>query len=451
MFQKILVANRGAIARRVIGACRTLGIQSVAVYSDPDAAAPHLAEATETRRLPGDSSLETYLNQEALLAILAESGADALHPGYGFLAENGAFARTVNETGARFIGPDPRWLEAMGDKIAARELAETHGLPVFGGSSALGGYDQARREAETIGYPVMLKPAAGGGGIGMRVVRDDSELAQTMGQAQELAERSFGDGRVFLERWISSARHIEFQILGDRSGNAMHLGERDCSLQRRHQKVIEEAPAPGIDRSEIDAMAERAADFVRAVGYDNVGTLETLRAGGGDYGFLEMNTRIQVEHGVTEMLTGVDLVAAQIRLAGGEALSDVVRERVEPSGHALEVRIYAEHPRTQLPSTGRLSVYRPPELHGVRVDTGYQVGQTVTPFYDPLLAKVIGHGTTRAQAIGRVLVALKAFEIQGVKTNVPLLAAVLEDDGFLAGAIDTGFLPNYLVNGFGQD
>jgi acetyl-CoA carboxylase biotin carboxylase subunit len=416
----------------------------VAVYSDPDAAAPHLAEATETRRLPGDTSLETYLNQEALLAILEDSGADALHPGYGFLAENGAFARAVNDTGARFIGPDPRWLDAMGDKIAARELAGSHGLPVFGGSRALEGFDQASLEAETIGYPVMLKPAAGGGGIGMRVVRDESELAQTMNQARELAGRSFGDSRIFLERWVSSARHIEFQILGDYSGNAMHLGERDCSLQRRHQKVIEEAPAPGIERSEIDAMAERAADFVREVGYDSVGTLETLRAGDGDYGFLEMNTRIQVEHGVTEMVTGVDLVAAQIRLAGGEVLPDVLPAGVEPRGHALEVRIYAEHPRTQLPSTGRLSVYRPPELHGVRVDTGYQVGQTVTPFYDPLLAKVIGHGTTRAQAVGRVLIALKAFEIQGVDTNVPLLTAVLGDEAFLAGAFDTGFLPKYL-------
>lgn len=432
----MLIANRGAIARRIIQACRAMGVGSVAVFSEADAEAPYLDEADETHALSGARAEDTYLNQDALLAVLEASGADALHPGYGFLAENGAFARRVQEAGARFVGPDPVWLERMGDKVSAREIAAAAGFPVFGGSGRIVALDAARAAAEMVGFPLMIKPAAGGGGIGMRVVREAGELEHAISQAAALAERSFGDGGVFLERWIESARHIEFQILGDGAGGAVHLHERECSVQRRHQKVVEESPAPGIPRQEIEAMAERAAAFAAAIGYDNVGTLETLRAGADDYGFLEMNTRIQVEHGVTEMVTGLDLVAEQIRLAAGLPLPGTA----PVNGHALEVRIYAEHPRTMLPSTGRLTAFRPPVLHGVRVDTGYQRGQSVTPFYDPLLAKVIGHGSTREQAIGRVLVALKAFEIQGVYTNVPLLEAILTDEVFLAGQVDTGYL-----------
>ncbi len=273
----------------------------------------------------------------------------------------------------------------------------------------------------------------------MRVVRAPAELEGALAQAGTLAGQVFGDDGLFLERWIGAARHIEFQLLGDGKGGALHLHERDCSLQRRHQKVLEESPAPAIDRAELEAMADRAAGLVASIGYDNVGTLETLRAGPDDYGFLEMNTRIQVEHGVTEMVTGLDLVATQILLAAGEGLP----ESQPLNGHALEVRIYAEHPVTQLPSTGRLAVFEPPALHGVRVDTGYQAGQWLTPHYDPLLAKIIGHGNTREQAIGRVLVALKAFAIQGVETNVPLLRAVLGDEDFLAGRVDTGYLARF--------
>ena len=443
MFSRILIANRGAIARRVVRACDALGIESVALYSDADAGAPHLAEATHSHRLPGERAVDTYLDQAAVVAAIEATGADAVHPGYGFLAENAAFATSVEAAGARFVGPRPNWLATMGDKVAARALAEEHGFPVFAGSGRLdpGGGAAALEVAATIGYPLLVKPVGGGGGIGMRVVGSAAELESAIAQAGALAGQAFADGGLFLERWAPEARHIEFQVLGDGDGGALHLHERDCSLQRRHQKVLEESPAPGVDRAELEALAERAAQLVATLGYDNVGTLETLRAGAGDYGFLEMNTRIQVEHGVTEMVTGVDLVAAQICLAAGEPLP-----APRPlDGHALEVRVYAEHPVTQLPSTGRLAVFEPPlGLHGVRVDTGYQAGQTVTPHYDPLLAKVIGHGSTREQAIGRVLVALRAFSVVGVDTNIPLLIGVLADDEFLAGAVDTGFLARYL-------
>ncbi|MGE0622774.1 MAG: acetyl/propionyl/methylcrotonyl-CoA carboxylase subunit alpha [Pseudomonadales bacterium] len=443
MFRRVLIANRGAIARRVVEACAGLGIETVAVYSDADAGAPHLAEASATWRLPGERAVDTYLNQAALLTALEETGADALHPGYGFLAENGAFARAVTARDVRFIGPDPAWLETMGDKVAARALAAAHGFPVFAGSDRLTDVEAICAAADAIGYPVMLKPAAGGGGIGMSVVRSAAELRRAVGRSALLAERAFGDGGLFVERWVEAARHIEFQMLGDGQGGAIHVHERECSVQRRNQKVIEESPAPGIGRAEIESMAERARDFVAGIGYDNVGTLETLRAGSGDYGFLEMNTRIQVEHAVTEMVTGLDLVAAQIRLAAGEPLP----APVGLNGHAVEVRIYAEHPRTLLPSTGRLAVFEPPRgLHGVRVDTGYRAGQWITPHYDPLLAKVVAHGRTREQAIGRVVVALKAFAVQGVHTNIALLEAVLGDSDFLSGRLDTGYLTRLLEN-----
>lgn len=443
MFSRILIANRGAIARRVVGACRALGIESVAVFSDADRAAPHLSEASRTWRLAGERAEETYLNQAALIEAIRSTGADAVHPGYGFLAEHAGFAEAVEAAGARFIGPRPRWLATMGDKVAARALAAEHGFPVFAGTDRIEpGAEELRRLAEGIGFPLLAKPVGGGGGIGMRVVRSADELEAAVAQSRALAGRAFGEDGIFLERWVESGRHIEFQVLGDGQGGALHLHERECSIQRRHQKILEESPAPGIDREEIEALADKAASLVARIGYDNVGTIETLRAGPGDYGFLEMNTRIQVEHGVTEMITGIDLVVTQIRLAAGEGLP----EACPAAGHALEVRVYAEDPVTQLPSTGRLSVFDVPgELHGVRVDTGYGAGQWVTPYYDPLLAKVIGYGKTRAQAVGRVAVALKAFTVQGVKTNIPLLSGVLGDEEFLAGQVDTGYLARYLA------
>lgn len=445
MFSKVLIANRGAIARRVVQACQSLGCESVVLFSDADAGAPYLAEASQAYPLSGTRAQDTYLNQEAVLAAIAATGADAVHPGYGFLAENAAFAEAVEKSGARFIGPRPEWLATMGDKVAARKLAGRHGFPVFAGSEQLSESSseaEIRAAADAVGFPLLVKPVSGGGGIGMRVVASAAELESAVRQAGQLARQAFGDGGLFLERWAPDARHIEFQVLGDGRGGGLHLHERECSLQRRHQKVLEESPAPGIDRAEVEALARQAEQLVAELGYDNVGTLETLRAGPDDYGFLEMNTRIQVEHGVTEMVTGLDLVTAQIRLAAGEGLPDA-----RPlDGHALEVRVYAEHPLTQLPSTGRLAVFEPPtHLYGVRVDTGYQAGQWVTPYYDPLLAKVIAHGRTREQAIGRVLVALRAFTIVGVDTNIPLLSGVLTDPEFLAGKLDTGYLARYLA------
>ncbi len=440
MFRKVLVANRGAIARRVIRACDGLGIASVAVYSDADAGAPYLAEAGEACRLPGERAAGTYLNPDLLLEAAKRTGADAVHPGYGFLAENAAFARAVEEAGVTFIGPDARWLDVMGDKVSARALAAERGFPVFPGSGRVAGPDEALAAAAEVGYPLMVKPAAGGGGIGMRLVERPEDLAGALRSAGAMARESFGDEGLFLERRVAPARHIEFQLLGDGRGQACHVWERECSVQRRHQKLVEESPAPGIDRREIESVAEQAAAFAAGIGYDSVGTLETLRGEPAGYGFLEMNTRIQVEHGVTEALTGMDLVAAQIRLAAGQGLP----ERLPGRGHALEVRVCAEQPWSHLPATGRLGVFRPPVLHGVRVDTGYQAGQWVTPFYDSLLAKVIGTGSTREQAIGRVRVALTAFEIQGVATNVPLLQAILGDDEFLAGRLDTGYLARFL-------
>ena len=447
MFSKVLIANRGAIARRVVQACQKLGIESVVLYSEADAGAPYLAEADQTHLLSGNAAKDTYLNQDAVLHAIEATGADAVHPGYGFLAENAGFAEAVERKGVRFIGPRPNWLATMGDKVAARHLAETHGFPVFAGSDRLSSASAAEdlaEAAERVGFPLLVKPVGGGGGIGMRVVEAANQLENAVRQASALAGQAFGDDGLFLERWVPAARHIEFQVLGDGKGGALHLYERDCSLQRRHQKVLEESPAPGIDRAELEALAGRAQQLVAELGYDNVGTLETLRAGADDYGFLEMNTRIQVEHGVTEMVTGMDLVATQIGLAAGESLP----AQQPLTGHAVEVRVYAEHPVSQLPSTGRLSVFEPPtQLHGVRVDTGYQAGQWVTPYYDPLLAKVLAHGRTREQAIGRVLVALKAFTIVGVDTNIPLLRGVLEDGEFLAGQVDTGFLARYLARG----
>ncbi len=436
MFSRLLIANRGAIARRVVRACNALGVASIVVYSEADADAPYLAEAGEAILLPGNRAEDTYLNVAALTDAIRSSGADAVHPGYGFLSENADFAEAVIQAGAVFVGPAPRWLRVMGNKVAARRLLADHGYPMFPASDRLENPDHARQVAQTMGYPLMLKPVAGGGGIGMRVVRDDAELEKAYFQASQLAERAFGEAGVYLEAWIEQPRHVEFQLLADLHGNAMHVYERDCSIQRRHQKLIEESPAPGLNRDELETLAKRAAEVVGQLGYDNLGTLETLRNAAGQFGFLELNARIQVEHAVTEAVTGLDLVAAQIELAAGGALP----ERPAMNGHALEARIYAEDSHSQLPDTGILRTFRPPQMHGVRVETGYQEGQAVTPYYDPLLAKVIGWGATREQAIGRTLIGLKGFTIHGVKTNIALLMRVLESEAFLAGRIHTGFL-----------
>ena len=440
MLAKVLVANRGAIARRIIRACQALNIASVAVYSEADRDAPYLAEDTQALPLRGNSAAESYLDQQQLLAVAAQSGADAVHPGYGFLAENAAFAAAVIGQGMTFIGPEPRWIEQMGDKVNGRRMLGDAGMPVFAGSGLIEDVTSAEAFVAEAGLPVVVKPSGGGGGIGMHVVHTAQELPGAISAAVETARRAFASAGVFLERWIDKPRHVEFQILADLHGNAMHLYERDCSVQRRHQKLIEESPAPGFERGLIEEKAEELSSICQRLGYNNLGTVETLFTPDGEVGFLEMNTRIQVEHGVTEEVTGVDLVAAQITLAAGGHLP----AQAPLQGFAIEARLYAEDAQTLFPSTGKLAVFRPPTLHGVRIETGYQEGQVVSPYYDPLLAKIIARGTTREQAIGRLVVALRAFTVRGVSTNAQLLLNILQDERFVQGQVDTSMVARIL-------
>jgi acetyl-CoA carboxylase biotin carboxylase subunit len=445
MFDKVVVANRGAVASRVLRALGEMGVRSVAVYSEADAHAPYLELASETYAIGPAAPRESYLDQEALIAVLRKARADALHPGYGFLSENAQFARRVEQAGARFIGPAPHLIELMGHKTRAREFAAGRGLPVFEGSAVLPAEQSAAlAAARAIGFPVLVKPAGGGGGIGMLPARNERELAAALERSRSMAARSFGTAEVYLERLIERPRHVEFQVLGDRHGDAAHLFERDCSTQRRNQKLIEEAPAPALAREQVEGLAERIAAIVRELGYDNIGTVEMLMDEAGAFGFLEMNTRLQVEHGVTEEVTGVDLVKAQIRCAAGEPLAAVLPPRIALRGHAIEARVYAEDPKNFFPSPGKLEVFRPPHGAAVRVETGYAEGQVVTPHYDPLLAKVIVRGETREQAIGGLLEALQAFEIGGVKSNIPALRAVLGSEPFRAGRVHTGLVPEVL-------
>jgi len=419
MFSKVIVANRGAVAARVLRALNELGIKSVAVYSEADAGAPYLAMATETYAIGPASARESYLNQDVILDVVRKSHADALHPGYGFLSENAEFAQRVSDAGVCFIGPSPRWIAAMGHKTKARELAATYGMPMSQGSDVLAAEPEAIvAAARKIGFPVLVKPAGGGGGIGMLPAKDETQLIEAVERARSMASRGFGNPEVYLERLLEKPRHIEFQVLADRHGNAVHLHERDCSTQRRNQKVIEEAPAPAVARSEIQAVGDEIARIMREMGYDNIGTVEMLRGADGSFNFLEMNTRLQVEHGVTEAVTGVDLVHAQIRSAAGERLTDMLPSTIGLRGHAIQARVYAEDPKNFYPSPGKLSVFRPPVEQDVRVDTGYAEGRDVTPHYDPMIAKVIAHAGTRDAAIDKLAAALEAFEIQGVKNNI---------------------------------
>ena len=436
MFSRVFVANRATVARRVVRACTALGVESVAAYADVDAEAPHLAEATATARLPGYTAADTYLDAAQVIAQAKAAGADALHPGYGFLAENADFARAVESAGIRFVGPSPRWIEAMGEKTSARAAMAAAGFPVRDGSEVLDRAEAAVAAAHKLGFPVLLKPAAGGGGIGMVRADTEAELTKAFATTRAAAASAFGDGAVYLERLLAAPRHVEFQVVGD-GERVRGVFERECSVQRRHQKVIEEAPAPSIDRNrlaEIESAAVAALD-----GYDSLGTVETLYADG-EFGFLEVNTRLQVEHGVTEEITGIDLVAAQMRIAAGESLATILPERIGVDGYAVEARLYAEDSERMLPSTGRLAVFRPPKLTGVRVEAGYAEGQSVTPYFDPLLGKIIGTGRTREQAIGRTLVGVKAFDVRGVETNRALLEATLGSEPFIAGRLHTGLL-----------
>lgn len=441
MFRKVLVANRSAVASRVLRALGEMGIGSVAIYSEADAGVPYLAAASEAHCVGPGPARESYLDGARIVALARKLGVDAIHPGYGFLSENAGFARAVVDAGMTFIGPGADLIDFMGHKTRARDLMARHDMPMNVGSDVLpADADAIAAAASRIGYPVLVKPAAGGGGIGMIAARDANELAAAVTQAQSMAMRGFGNGEVYLERLLERPRHIEIQLLGDRKGNVRHLYERDCSVQRRHQKVIEEATAPGIARETIAALAARVARIMAAIGYDNIGTVEMLMGADGAFHFLEMNTRLQVEHGVTEEVTGVDLVKAQIRAAAGGAIDDVLPLRIATAGHAIQARVYAEDPVRFFPSPGPLTVFRLPRGDGIRVETGYAEGGKVTPFYDPLIAKVIARGATRADAIVRLDEALQAFEIVGLKTNIPALLKILRHHPFQVGAVHTGLL-----------
>ena len=446
MFGKVLVANRGAVAARVLRALYELGVKSAAVYSEADYGAPYLEYASETHAIGPAPARDSYLNQERLLDVIKCSGADGIHPGYGFLSENAEFAQRVIDGGARFIGPSPKWIAAMGHKTRARELAAEHGMPMSQGSAVLpADPDAVRAAAHAIGFPVLVKPAAGGGGIGMLPARNETELLVAVERSRSMAARGFGNAEVYLERLIDQPRHVEFQVLGDSHGALTHLYERDCSTQRRNQKVIEEAPAPNIARGEVEGMAAKVAAIMRDIGYDNIGTVEMLYGADGSFSFLEMNTRLQVEHGVTEAITGVDLVKAQIRAAAGESLGAILPARLACTGHAMQARVYAEDPRNFFPSPGKLKVFRPPADPAIRIETGYAEGRDVTPHYDPMIAKVIVHAPGREQAIEKLIEALVAFDIQGVKHNIPAVLAVLRSEPFREGRVHTGLISEVLA------
>lgn len=441
MFSKVLVVNRGAVAARVLRALNAMNIPSVAVYSEADHHAPYLEMASQTFAIGSAPARESYLNQDTLIDVLRQSGADGLHPGYGFLSENAGFAQKVIDAGSSFIGPSPKWIDAMGHKTRARDIAAQYGMPMSQGSDVLpDDNDAIIAAARKIGFPVLVKPAGGGGGIGMLPAKDEAELLTAVERSRSMASRGFGTTEVYLEKLIERPRHVEFQILGDQHGGAMHLFERDCSTQRRNQKVIEEAPGPEIPRDKAVAVADQIAGIMRTMGYDNIGTVEMLLGADGSFNFLEMNTRLQVEHGVTEEVTGVDLVRAQIRSAAGEKLGDILPGKAEIKGHAIQARVYAEDPKNFFPSPGKLTVFRPPEGEGIRVDTGYAEGRDVTPHYDPMIAKVIVRAATREAAINKLIEALGGFDIQGLKHNIPAVINILRSEQFRAGRVHTGII-----------
>ena len=441
----VLIANRGEIARRIQRSCRALGLRTVAVYSEPDAEALHASEADLRFALGGSSPLESYLRTDRLLEAARATGADAVHPGYGFLAENAAFAGAVEDAGMIWVGPSPQSIADMGDKERARLIARSSGVPVLPGSARFGpeqnaGLSEAARE---VGYPLLVKACAGGGGIGMRRVDEAADLAATVEATQSMARRAFGDGSIYLERYIGRARHVEVQVFGLGNGDAIHIHERDCSIQRRFQKIIEESPAPGLPQAVRNAMFQAAVALCRQQRYRGAGTVEfVVDADSLEFFFLEMNTRIQVEHPVTEMNTGLDLVAMQLQLAGDSALPFRTQADVDARGHAIEARIYAERPaKGFLPSTGTLSIFRlPTGEDSIRVDCGVRQGDRITHFYDPMIAKVIAHGADREAAIARLLAALEEVEIEGVETNLAFLRRTLAHQDFRAGRIDTGFV-----------
>ena len=445
MFRKLLIANRGEIAVRVIRACRDLGISPVAVFSEPDAKALHVRMSDEAYGIGPAPSNQSYLNVEAIIAAAKRAGAEAIHPGYGFLAENAEFARAVSAAGLTFIGPPPEAMEVMGSKTSARRAAVDAGVPVVPGTTELlKSYDQAREIAIELGYPVMLKAAAGGGGKGMRQVAKESELLSAFEAAQSEAASAFGDRAIYLEKLVERPRHIEIQIFADSHGNFVHLGERECSIQRRHQKVIEECPSPIDDSSLRERMGAAAIKIARAVDYIGAGTVEFLFSDAtGEFYFLEMNTRLQVEHPVTELVTGFDLVREQINVAAGARLS-FSQDDVLWRGVAIECRVYAEDPDNSFfPSPGKITFLRAPAGPGIRDDRGVTEGDEVPIYYDPMISKLAAWGRTRAEAIDRLRRALDEYAIGGIKTSLPFFREIVRDEEFIAGRLDTGFIARF--------
>jgi len=442
MFRKILIANRGEIALRVIQACRELGISTVAVYSTADRESLHVTYADEEVCVGPPPSGQSYLNVSAIISAAEITGAEAVHPGYGFLAENAHFAEVLAECNLKWIGPPPTVIRLMGDKAKARQTAVEAGVPVLPGSGGPpDSVGEARELAARIGFPVILKAAAGGGGRGMRIVRESGELAKAFDTAANEAEKAFGDGRVYLEKYLEEPRHIEFQVLGDSHGEVAHLGERECSIQRRHQKLIEESPSPALTPELRAEMGEASIRLCQKVGYQNAGTIEYLLDRDGSFYFMEMNTRIQVEHPVTEMVTAVDLVKRQIAIAAGESLG--VRSGLTPRGHAIECRINAEDPKRFTPSPGRMTTFHLPGGPGIRVDTHGYEDYVVPPHYDSLVAKLIAHGGDRDEAIARMQRALDFFVIEGIQTSIPLHREILRDPVFRSGRLSTRFLEGF--------
>jgi len=445
MFKKILIANRGEIALRVISACRELGIKTVAIYSEADRDALHVRYADEDVCVGPYPSSASYLNISAIVSAAEITEADAIHPGYGFLSENAHFAEILQDCHITFIGPSPEAIRKMGDKALARRTVAAAGVPTVPGSpGALETVDEALAFARKAGYPVILKASAGGGGRGMRIARDERELSGAYETAKGEAEKAFGNAEVYLEKYIQEPRHIEFQVFGDKQGNLRNLGERECSIQRRHQKLIEEAPSHALDPNLRQRMANAALAAARSVAYTNAGTVEFLLDSEERFYFMEMNTRLQVEHPVTEEVTGVDIVKEQIAVAGGVPLSFAGRD-LAPRGHAIEFRINAEDPVTFAPSPGRLATFHPPGGLGVRVDTAAHQGYSVPPYYDSLIAKLIVSGRDRAEAIARGRRALDLFVVEGVKTTIPLHRRILDDPDFVEGKLTTRFMERFAV------
>ncbi|WP_458352420.1 acetyl-CoA carboxylase biotin carboxylase subunit [Peribacillus frigoritolerans] len=444
MIRKILIANRGEIASRIIRTCKKLGILTVAVHSEADSDSPFVGLADEAYLLGGPRVQESYLNVNKILEIAKETGAEAIHPGYGFLSENADFARSCEEAGLIFIGPKPEIIQQMGNKVEARKKMEQAGLPLVPGfSRPLIDSAEAAAVAEKIGYPVMLKAAAGGGGIGMQAVANEDELMKAFEGNQKRAQLFFGNGDMFIEKLIEKPRHIEIQVLADSFGNAVYLWERECSVQRRHQKVVEEAPSSFLDEETRNRMGMAAVKAVKSIGYSNAGTLEFLVDADKNFYFLEMNTRLQVEHPVTEEITGLDLVEQQIKIASGNKL-DFTQSEIKQDGHSIEVRIYAEDPKTFYPAPGRITKMELPEGEGIRHELAVHGTSVVSHFYDPMIAKLVVSGDSRDKAIERLSEALASYKIEGIKTNLPLLMEIISHEAFSQGDTTTDFIAKYI-------